>query len=74
MLVFKGHNARTDKPKYITVKRSQDGGKTRSEEKKVAMGLLLAINPSTPEDFAEFFDGEAPQSERERFAKCVLTE
>ncbi|MBI24867.1 MAG: glycosyl hydrolase [Roseibacillus sp.] len=35
VLIFKGHNAPPEKPKYITVKRSEDGGKTWSEEAKV---------------------------------------
>lgn len=35
VLIFKAHAARTEDPKYISVKRSEDGGKTWSEEKKV---------------------------------------
>ena len=28
VLIFKGYSARTKKPKYIAVKRSEDGGRT----------------------------------------------
>ena len=35
VLIFKGYGARTKEAKYITVKRSEDGGKTWSKEEKV---------------------------------------
>jgi sialidase-1 len=48
VLVFKGHSARTEKPKFITVKRSGDGGVTWSEEAKV--GDMIQVDGDMSDD------------------------
>ncbi len=48
VLVFKGYSARTERPKYIAVKRSGDGGKTWSEEAKV--GDMIQVDGDMSDD------------------------
>ena len=48
VLVFKGYNSRTDQAKYISVKRSEDGGKTWTEESKV--GDMIEVDGDMSDD------------------------
>ena len=48
VLVFKGYNSRTDEAKYISVKRSEDGGKTWTEESKV--GDMIEVDGDMSDD------------------------
>ncbi|MDB4711937.1 glycoside hydrolase, partial [Verrucomicrobiales bacterium] len=48
VLVLKGYNSGTDQSKYISVKRSQDGGKTWTEESKV--GDMIEVDGDMSDD------------------------
>ena len=48
VLVFKGYNSGNDQSKYISVKRSQDGGKTWTEESKV--GDMIEVDGDMSDD------------------------
>lgn len=48
VLVFKGYNSGTDQAKYISVKRSQDGGKTWTKESKV--GDMIEVDGDMSDD------------------------
>jgi sialidase-1 len=66
VLIFKGHGARSEDPKFITTKRSEDGGKTWSEEKKVGETVKVAGDMSD--------DGRYPHNEWTHLGNVTVDE
>ena len=48
VLVFKGHGSGTDESKYVSIKRSVDGGKTWTKESKV--GDMIKVDGDMSDD------------------------